>query len=562
VVAPGGGPRDDKAPQVVKYIPDSAQLNFNSKLIGITFNEYIQLKDLNSQLIISPPLEKSPEIEIRNKTLFIDLNDQQLKPNTTYSISFGNALQDLNESNPKENFSYIFSTGSYIDSLKIKGKVENAFDQKTEKGVLVMLYTDMDDSAIYKKLPAYFAKTAADGSFVINNIRQGKYKIAALKDLNMNYKYDGDAESIGFLDKLVEPETDSSVSLRLFPEAPKKIFLKKYSHPSYGKVVLVFNQGSDSIRINNISNDKKGVQEFIEFSKNKDTLNYWAKNYDKDSLKLQVSNGNYIIDTVEFKTIKLDDALKSKRNPLRLLVMTSPKGSQSFDLGSEFKLTFNNPIADNSGGAFLKEDTLRSNRAVPVLSGQTELKLMYWDSSTYESIEQNAIGFQVKSGMIPFKEWKENTNYKLYIPPGTFTDIFNQKNDTIQIDFKTREMKYYGSLKLNLVYEESNKNAQTVKETINPSPVLKSQEQYILQLLNDKETIVREDIIKGSEIIHYEYLPPNKYKIKLIFDENGNGKWDSGDFLKKIQPENVLYNIEPINIRSNWDAEIEWKITN
>jgi hypothetical protein len=239
--------------------------------------------------------------------------------------------------------------------------------------------------------------------------------------------------------------------------------------------------------------------------------------------------------------------------------MASPKGNQSFDLGSEFKLTFNNPIADNNGGTILKEDTVRNYKPAAVVFDQTQLKLMAWDSSSYESIEDN---IQVKSGMIPFKEWKENTNYKLFIPPGTFTDIFNQKNDTIQIDFKTREMKYYGSLKLSLVFEELNKNAKTVKEIINPSPVLKLQEQYILQLLNDKETIVREDIIKGSEIIHYEYLPPNKYKIKLIFDENGNGKWDSGDFLKKVQPENVLYNIEPINIRSNWDAEIEWKITN
>lgn len=553
VVAPGGGARDNDPPKVVKYSPDSAQLNFSSKQIEMTFDEYIEVRDLNSQLIISPPLDKTPDIKVKNKTMTIDLEGQELKPNTTYSINFGNALKDINENNPKENFSYIFSTGSYIDSLKVKGKVQHAFDQGTEKGVLVMLYSDMDDSVIYKKLPEYFAKTEADGSFQINNVRKGEYRILALKDANANYKYDGDVENIGFMDSIIDPTEKQKILINIFQEPAKKVFIKKYNHPSYGKIVIVFNQGSDSLRVNNLSNDQKGVQELVDFSKNKDTLTYWLKNYTKDSLKLQVSNGNKVLDTLEFKMIKLEDAMKSKRNPLKLSLVSSPNGSQSFDLGSELKLKFNHPVADNSGSAVLKEDTtvIQNARAV-IEEHSTIMKIIYWDSTDYfESIENpnNPGGFTVSPAMKPYTGWKEKTKYSLFIPPKTFTDIFGLSNDTIQVDFKTREAKYYGSLKLTVSVPE------IVKTESNAGA-------YIVELLDERSNVVYSNSIQKAETISYDYLHPNKYRLKLIYDENGNGKWDSGDYLKKTQPEKVFFNTETINIRSNWDAEIEWRVTN
>jgi uncharacterized protein (DUF2141 family) len=549
VVAPGGGTRDDYAPKVVKYSPDSAQLNFNSKTIELVFDEYIQLKDLNSQLIISPPLDKTPEIKVKNKTMTIDLEGQELKPNTTYAISFGNALQDINENNPKEDFSYIFSTGSFIDSLRVNGKVKNAFDHKTEKGILVMLYSDMSDSVVYKKLPEYFAKTNADGSFQINNIRKDKYRIIALKDANANYKYDGDPEHIGFPDSIVDPSEKKNILINTFQEPAKKIFIKKYNHPSYGKIVLVFNRGSDSLRVNNLSNDKKGVQEFIDFSRNKDTLTYWVKNYDKDSLKLQVSNGNTVIDTMEFKMIRLEDALKSKRNPLKLSLISSPNGSQSFDLGSELKLAFSHPIASiDKETAQLKEDTLARSISFTInpIDNNRSVLLAAWDSTVIIEDPNNPAEFIKAPLKSKYTGWKESTKYHLLILPGTFTDIFGFSNDSIKIDFKTKELKYYGSLKLYI-------------------NLPKTQGSYIVQLLNDRDMIVNERTISNPEItesLNYDYLHPNKYRLKLIYDLNGNGKWDSGNYLQGVQPEKVVYNSELITIRSNWDAEVEWKVVN
>ncbi len=541
IVSPGGGKKDITPPRVVKFNPDSAQLNFNSKIIEINFDEYVQLKDLNNQLIISPPLNKTPDITVKNKTLTVTLDkNETLKANTTYCFSFGNSVQDMNEGNAIENFKYIFSTGSFIDSLKVKGSVKTAFDTKTEKGILVLLYSDLNDSVVYKSQPDYFAKTNSDGSFEINNVKNGKYKIVAIKDANANYKYDGDAEAIAFTDSLVIPSENKSITLQLFKEPAKKVFLKKSMHNSYGKFEFVFNQGSDSIRILNLSNDLKGVQEYLEFSKNKDSLTYWIANYQKDSIKLQISNGNKIIDTVEFKFINKEEALKAKRNPLKLSVVNSPNGNQSFDLNTELTLSFSNPILskiNSDKGIYLKENDSIIKK---INFEKFDLRLLGISEMEKLGIQEKNNKYDTEIVSCCLKADKENTKYHLFIAPNTFTDIFGLTNDTIKIDFKTREAKYYGSLKLNL----------TLPETKN---------QFILQLLDERENVIREDVVKQSEIINYEYLHPKKYKLKIIVDGNNNGKWDGGDYLKHIQAEKVIYNSELINVRSNWDLELDWK---
>lgn len=546
VVVPGGGERDILPPKVLKYTPDSAQLNFNSKNIEINFNEFIQLKDLNNQLLISPPLSRTPDVTIKNKALHIELDkNETLKPNTTYCISFGNSVQDLNEGNPIENFKYIFSTGTFIDSLSLKGKVQNGFNQSNEKGIVVMLYSDVNDSIVYKSQPDYFAKTEKDGTFQINNIKAGKYKLIAIKDANANYKYDGESESIGFIDAIIDVSEKQTILIDLFQEPAKKVYLKKYTHDSYGKVSLFFNQGSDSLRVQPINNDQKGVQEFLEFSKNNDTLTYWIKNFMKDSLILQVSNGNKVLDTVSLKFISREEAEKSKKNPLKLKVVSSPNGNQSFDLNSSIAIKFSHPIStkEKAESVQFREDTLTyKTKWYLGFSGYNDeiVKIGYWDSVE----DANNPGTFISAPEFKNFTLKENTNYHLLILPGTFTDIFGLTNDSIKIDFKTREEKYYGSVKLKL--------------QVPPAKGF-----YIVQLLDEAGNIVREDLtVEKSMVLEYSYLAPKKYKLKIIYDDNRNHKWDTGNYLKKIHPEKVIYNSELINIRSNWDAELEWKVTN
>jgi len=529
VVAPSGGPIDKTSPKILHYLPDSAQLNFTSKSIKIDFDEFIQLHDLNNQLIISPPLKYTPDISVKNKSLVIELNRKEiLKPNTTYCINFGNALQDFNENNAKENFNYIFSTGSVIDSLTVKGNVRNAFDLKTEKGIVVMLYNDLNDSCVYKQQPDYFAKTVADGSFQLNNIKNGTYKIVAIKDDNSNYKYDGESEKIGFINKPIVVSEKKNIALELFQEPSKKVFLKKYIHHQYGKITFIFNQGSDSIRLIPLNVSLPSDQVIVDFSKNKDTLTYWLKKYTQDSLKLILRNGNIVIDTVEIKMIRKAEALRSKKDPLKLQLLNNFNGNQSVDLNSIPTLIFSHPlnqIETTANFVDLKQDSVAI---------KTKQKLQYNTRLNYVYINYSD---SIKNDLM----LKENTNYQLFIPPGTFTDIFGLTNDTIKINFKTREEVFYGTIKLNITVPETKKN-------------------YIVQLLDEQEKILAEHRIKKSEELNFKYLYPKKYMLKLIYDTNNNGKWDSGNYLKKQQPEKVLYNKEIINIRSNWDVDLEWKI--
>ena len=235
----------------------------------------------------------------------------------------------------------------------------------------------------------------------------------------------------------------------------------------------------------------------------------------------------------------MEEALTSKKNPLKLDVLNSPNGNQAFDLNRTFYLKFNHPISSWEKGYIpLKEDTIPLVNKASSLHYSIEnetVSIVKWDTTL--GLKKSVINVEGKS----LAHWKENTNYHLLILPGTFTDIFGLTNDSIKIDFKTKEEKYYGTVKLSITIPDTKTN-------------------YIVQLLDEGGNMLREDNITKSQVINYDYLYPRKYRLKLIYDENNNHKWDTGNYLKHVQPEKVIYNSELINIRSNWDAELEWKI--
>src|ERR1051325_4815498 len=206
---PTGGPKDVTPPKVMQSVPDSATTHFKGKTIDVELNEYVNLNNPLDQIIISPPLDKKPEIYLKGKHVIIEIKDT-LRKNTTYTINFGNSIADLREGNVLTNYRLAFSTGAYVDSLIFKGKVENAYSGAPEKDVLVMLYNEHDDSVPIKKKPFYFAKTTADGSFLITNIATGHYKLFVLKDANNNYLFDQPSESIAFANALLQMQAEHS----------------------------------------------------------------------------------------------------------------------------------------------------------------------------------------------------------------------------------------------------------------------------------------------------------------------------------------------------------------
>ena len=396
-----------------------------------------------------------------------------------------------------------------------------------------MLYKNYNDSSAYKQLPDYIGKTKEDGTFEIKNISAGTYKLVALKDANANYKYDSESEKIGFLDSLIDVKTGNSYTVRSFQEPAKKLFIKFNAHNYFGKILLVFNKPTENISITPINNSFNEKDVFIDFSKNKDSVHFWFRNIEKDSLIIQVKENSQIIDTLSFKLIKKEDAIKNARNPLKFKLTSSPNKNQNVELNSEFTINFSHPIEPSTSELLKNKEIKLVMDSLPYADN----KDLFYSQVTHSGF---AIKQKNKDSEISFP-FKENTKYSLFIEPGTFTDIFGFTSDTIKLDFKTREEKQYGSIKLKLDVSNKSKN-------------------YIVQLVDEKDNIIREVNTNKTDAIFFQYVLPKSYKLKIIYDDNANFKWDTGNLQKDVQPEKVIYNAETITTKASWDLDLEWKI--
>jgi uncharacterized protein (DUF2141 family) len=513
IVSPSGGAKDYKAPKALKYVPDSAATNFRSKEIVIFFDEYIQLKDVNTQLVISPPLRTAPDLRVRGKALYITFSDT-LRENTTYTMNFGRSITDITEANAIENFQYVFSTGAFIDSLVLSGKVLRSFDLKPEKGLLVMLYDKLNDSVPYKELPAYFARTNPDGTYRINNIRPGTYKAFALKDANSNYTFDP-SESIAFSSEAVTIKSSrDTLSMSLFDEKSGKLIIKKKQAQQYGRVMIAFSAPVDKLQLDLLGATMK-ESPLIEYSQKRDTVIYWYRDETRDSLSLRISNNGTVLDTVDIRLITKEKALNSKRGEkLELLARPNVAKGSVADVKQDLVIELSNPVTS------FDPAKLRLVRGKDTLQYKTTF---------IDSVHRK---IRIDHTLMA------DSSYKLIMKKGAFTDIFGFVTDTMSIDFKVQSPRFYGNAKINVTLPAGN---------------------YILQLLNEKDAVVRENTSKGSIVLDYTLLKPGSYRLKLITDTNANGAWDTGNYLKKIQPEKVSFYPGSIGVRSNWDLELEWK---
>lgn len=515
IVTPSGGPKDIKAPRAEKYVPDSAATNFSAKTITIVFNEFIQLADLQKEMTISPPMRVQPEVKVKGKMLIIELNDT-LKKNTTYVINFGNSIRDFTESNAKTDFKYIFSTGGMIDTLRMTGVVKNAYDLKTDKGVLVMLYETLGDSVPYKTGPSYFAKTNADGSYKISNIKPGKYKAFALKDANSNYKYDLPSENIGFSDTAVNITKHAKLDFRLFREEPSRQSLLKTLMGGYGRAMLLYARPVSEISYTPLKSSTPTETFITEFNSGRDSIRIWFPVFSKDTLYFKVIADKTIIDTVRIGTAQFKKETGGRGEVFKLAASVNASKDIKLDLNSDLLLKFNHP--------------LRSADTAAVYLTANGQKINYTNKGVADAVKRNYhFRFPVE----------QDSSYRLFIPPGTFTDIFGLKNDTLKVNFKTQEEKFYGTLKLTLK--------------------LRSMAAYVLELVNEKGVVFNYARAERG-IFSFLYVPPGAYKLRIIYDQNGDGKWTTGNYLAKRNPETIIYYPGAVTIRSNWDLELDWKV--
>ncbi|MCB8995519.1 MAG: Ig-like domain-containing protein [Bacteroidales bacterium] len=577
-----GGAKDEDPPVLIKSSPKNYSTNFKGQKIQLDFDEYIALKNVNQELIISPPLPNKPVVRIKNKSILIDLKNE-LKENTTYTLNFGKAIADNNEGNPLTNFEFVFSTGDFLDSLSIKGSLLNSFDLTASKEPFIVgLYDQFEDSVPYKSIPVYIGKTDSKGFFQINNIKSDSFKIFALHDLNYNLLFDMPTEEIAFSDSLLilTPEflltlperiekpdtakinlalkkgngelknlspkdsiaTDSSIhkpklpalyiDMLYFLEDSRKQYMSNNDRLNKESFLFSFNlplEKDPDIRVLDYDNSKKWC--LPEYSEKRDSFIYWLTDtslISRDTLKLEIiypatdSLGELYskTDTIKFIT---------RKAPLKTGKSKEPEAVEKVKLAVS-------TIRNNSFLDLDKQISFSFNFPLEKID-TSRLHLFSIIDSTEKvreyRIESDSI-FLRRTYMLT--DWKEKEKFRLEVLPGAFTDIYQHTNDSLQTKFAVQQKSYYGSL--------------TVSLSDVSTPIL-------VQFMDDRGKILQTRSADTDGSIVFDYLKPAKYKLKFIFDVNNNGKWDTGNYLGKTQAERVLFYTGEINVRSNWELEVK-----
>ena len=505
--SPTGGPIDSIPPVLVNANPKLNSTNFDSEEIRLTFDEFVKLDKVQDQLIISPPVEKSA-YEIKpltgvTKKVFLKFIDT-LDINTTYTINFGNSIKDNNENNPLTFFSYTFSTGETIDSLYVKGNISDAYDIETDEYVSIHLYridSTLNDSIIFNKRPTYISNSLDSTSYKFKNIREGKYLIVAMKDVDNNYFFDPFYDKIGFIDSIITLPKDSIIDFKLFKEETELIWDKphflnseKIGFGYYGK--LDFNR-------------------LVIDSKLPDTVDYtFTKEIEKDTIYLWLTRNSFdslnfnLIekDTTKLTTVKFD----RKRDTLIDSLSISAKTANVIHLRESFKLSSNIPIKKI-------EDSLINIRDIDSIT-------VPFSTSLNDNLDEIDIKFEVSP----------SDNYRIYILPEAIRDIKGVTNDTLQFNLVSQALEDYGNIYLDVIRN--------------------SQSKFILHLLNSNGDIIRKyNNVNENSTFNFDYIRPGKYTFRLIEDLNNNNLWDTGNYLNRVKPEPVYYFPSELEVRANWD---------
>ena len=443
MIPPTGGPRDSLPPIMLNVNPRDSVLGFKGKKIVFQFDEYVQLNNVQQQLIVSPSPKVNPVIESKLRTITVTLKDT-LEENSTYRIDFGNSIADINENNPLKNFSYIFSTGNYLDSLELNGAVQLAETGAIDSTLIVMLYTDLTDSAVIKERPRYVARLNREGNYTFHNLREGKYALYTVKDEGGSRRYSSPAQLFGFADQPITVPFEGNAPL-----------LRAYL-------------------------DSAGVEEPVE----RPASNAKPAN-DKD------------------KRLKLETNLQSEQ----------------LELKSDFIMFF---------------------KPIPYKSLDTS-KIRFTDAEFKPITAYKIIGDTAGKQMTISTAWTPGTGYNLIVQKDFATDTTGKqllRTDTLA--FRTKSEKDYGDIRLRFPGLDMSKNP-------------------VLQFIQAGKVI--QTVPLSTNIYTETLFNPGEYELRIYFDSNKNGKWDTGRFFgQHIQPEEIIPISRKLTIKANWDNQVDVKL--
>ncbi len=580
--SPDGGWYDETPPRVIGANPAEGAVNVKAKQFYVDFNEFIKIENASENVIVSPPQTEAPEIKSQGKRISIKLVDS-LKANTTYTIDFSSSISDNNEGNPLGNYTYTFSTGDRIDTLEVAGYVINAENLEPVKGILVGLYDNLSDSAFYKLPMLRVARTDSRGHFIVRGVAPGRYHIFALQDQDGDYRYGQRSEMMGFSDQIIEPTfkddirqdtlwKDSlrimsidrvhythflpdDVCLRVFNATISTRYLLKSERPDPRYLLLNYSY-PDSVlpTIKGLNFDATDAFLIERPVAGKDSLLYWLRDtalVNQDTLRLSVTTSitdtlgvlRQQTDTLEFlskvsyarrlkeqqKKIEewqKDQEKKKKRGepydsimpPEALALKFEP--SQSLDPDQNITITSPTPLE------------FVDTAMIHLYSHQQNDSL--WYKEPYDLRQLSDMTYELRAS------WRPDMEYSLETDSAAFRDIYGIVTKAQKIGLKVPGNDTYASLLI----------------TINGM----AGQHLLVNLLDNSGNVVKTDTVDNGQAEFY-YLKEGDYYASLIVDANHNGKWDTGDYDLRLQPEQVYFYPEKITCKAKWDMTVSWNPT-
>ncbi|NND33581.1 MAG: hypothetical protein HKN76_13405 [Saprospiraceae bacterium] len=505
---PPGGPKDETPPAIVQEkSTTNEQTLFKERSFIVTLNEWVKLEDVQSQVLISPPLERRPEIKIKGKSVVFKFHeDEVLKEGATYTVNFGDAIQDITENNPLKNFSFVFSTGSVIDSLSINGNVIDAYTAEPVEDATVMVYESLEDSIPLQEKPLYATKSDEEGAFEIRNMKAGIFKIVAITDDNLNYLLDG-VERVAFLDTTFHLDTAGTAPINLRMSQPlERLYPDRRDTSEWNKAVFTYNRYPYGLSIDYADPDQTLFYDLLN-----NTLSVWYYDENRREWPLYFSTGE-VLDTFVLNY----NAPNQKQTKPKELSRLKNSGFPS----DPFYHCFDRPI--------LSFDT----SFIQILEGSTAKKAVNAEIFIIDSLPL-CLQFAY--------QWQPDSTYELILLPGSLTDLYDLTNDTISQRFPIGNVERFGSIIMK-IEGLSNDQSYLIQLGIKDKP------EYIFSV--DSTTTFERTITK---------LKPATYDLRIVEDRNRNGRWDPGDLLLNRQPE-VTRKYEIEQLRANWDVDVNVKM--
>lgn len=564
---PEGGPRDEDPPRFVSANPMLGATNVSRNRVEIYFDELVNVRDAFKSVVVSPVSRQFPHVSTSGHKIIVNFQDS-LKPNTTYTIDFGNAIEDNNENNKLQGFAYWFSTGETIDSLQISGIVLDAQTLEPQQGMLVGVHNETEDSLFRKKPLLRAARTDDYGRFVMRNLAPGQYRLFALGDLNNDYIWDNPEEVIAFYPQLITPgseftsvsdtlrnmktgEVDSIVQrsrtrflpnnilLSSFKTDFKPNYLLKHERPDSTYINLIFNFRSDSLpqlSLTDFPQEKDWC--VIKRSVTNDTLQLWLKPdfVRMDTLRISAGYNRTAFDKpIEFVKDTLN-LIRPKLKPVK------PKNKVNADTASTIEMKFLD-VKIQSGSHNIYAPLSLDFSEPPIKFFPEGFRLLHKKDTIWTEMKERPILTADSLNPLHYTishPWKYGTEYRLEMDSISVISMYGHHNIPIKTDFRIKSEEDYGNLYFNIA---------GLPDSI-PS---------FIELLNGSDSPVFKAAVSNGTA-KFENIDPNKYYARLIVDINNNGKWDSGDYLTQTQPEDVYYYPTKINLKKNWDIEQSWNL--